>query len=169
MSNEDHNDIHHSPAAHGEPVFCRPVGYDDPLELYIVRLEALLGPEYGFSTRALALLLLQGDEEMIKLVEERQPQNKDEILTILHEARRRYTHPISYIIGIRRQREAGRIIQAVMHVKTEKPLSLREKTSRLLMNPMIGGPVLLVVLYYGLYKFVGSFGAGVLVDFLLGC
>ncbi|MDD5595307.1 MAG: nucleoside recognition domain-containing protein, partial [Candidatus Omnitrophica bacterium] len=32
--------------------------------------------------------------------------------------------------------------------------------------PFIGGPLLLFVLYYGLYKFVGVFGAGVLVDFL---
>ena len=34
------------------------------------------------------------------------------------------------------------------------------------MDPLIGGPILLAVLYYGLYKFVGGFGAGVLVDFL---
>ena len=35
-----------------------------------------------------------------------------------------------------------------------------------MMNPLTGAPILLFVLYYGLYKFVGSFGSGFLVDFL---
>lgn len=34
------------------------------------------------------------------------------------------------------------------------------------MNPFTGAPLLLLVLYYGLYKFVGVFGAGVVVNFL---
>jgi ferrous iron transport protein B len=34
------------------------------------------------------------------------------------------------------------------------------------MNPITGIPILLFVLYWGLYKFVGEFGAGTLVDFL---
>ena len=34
------------------------------------------------------------------------------------------------------------------------------------MNPITGIPILLLVLYWGLYKFVGELGAGTLVDFL---
>jgi ferrous iron transport protein B len=34
------------------------------------------------------------------------------------------------------------------------------------MNPITGIPILLLVLYFGLYKFVGEFGAGTIVDFL---
>jgi len=36
------------------------------------------------------------------------------------------------------------------------------------MNPLTGLPILLLVLYWGLYKFVGKFGAGTVVDFLEG-
>jgi ferrous iron transport protein B len=35
-----------------------------------------------------------------------------------------------------------------------------------MMNPWTGIPLLLLVLYFGLYKFVGGFGAGTVVDFL---
>jgi len=36
------------------------------------------------------------------------------------------------------------------------------------MNPWTGFPLLLAVLYFGLFKFVGGFGAGTIVDFLEG-
>jgi len=36
------------------------------------------------------------------------------------------------------------------------------------MNPITGVPLLLIVVYFGLYRFVGGFGAGTLVDFLEG-
>jgi ferrous iron transport protein B len=37
-----------------------------------------------------------------------------------------------------------------------------------MMNPVTGIPILLVVLYFGLYQFVGVLGAGTLVDFIEG-
>lgn len=45
-------------------------------------------------------------------------------------------------------------------------MGLQERLSRIMMNPWTGAPILLFILYYGLYKFVGTFGAGFLVDFL---
>lgn len=41
-----------------------------------------------------------------------------------------------------------------------------ETLSRLTMNPFTGFPILFFVLYWGLYQFVGVFGAGTVVDFL---
>ncbi len=166
MLNNEDKKAGHPAATRAEDVLSPAVGYDDPIELYIARLDALLEPGYGIPGRALALLLLQGDQELIKLVEERQPGSRERIREVLDEALRHYAHPISYIIGVRRQQEASRIAHAVMHMEEERFLPLRERFSRLLMNPMIGAPVLLAILYYGLYKFVGTFGAGVLVDFL---
>ena len=43
---------------------------------------------------------------------------------------------------------------------------LGEKLSRLTMNPWTGLPLLALVLYFGLYQFVGVFGAGTCVGFL---
>jgi hypothetical protein len=43
---------------------------------------------------------------------------------------------------------------------------MAEKISTILLNPLSGWPVLLLVLYFGFYQFVGRFGAGTLVDLL---
>ncbi len=43
-----------------------------------------------------------------------------------------------------------------------------ERLSNWMMNPWTGIPLLLMVLYLGLYQFVGGFGAGTIVDFLEG-
>jgi ferrous iron transport protein B len=43
-----------------------------------------------------------------------------------------------------------------------------DRLSNWMMNPWTGIPLLLLVLYLGLYQFVGGFGAGTLVDFLEG-
>jgi ferrous iron transport protein B len=45
---------------------------------------------------------------------------------------------------------------------------LQDRLDRLLLNPWTGFPVLGVVLYLGLYQFVGVFGGGTLVGFLEG-
>ena len=42
----------------------------------------------------------------------------------------------------------------------------REKADRLLLNPWTGFPILGVIVYLGLYEFVGVFGGGTLVNFL---
>jgi len=49
----------------------------------------------------------------------------------------------------------------------QKPV-FGERLSALTMNPITGVPLVLIVLYFGLFKFVGGFGAGTLVDFLEG-
>lgn len=146
--------------------FPRKIGYDDPLEIYLSKLEALLLSDYKISKRSLSLLLLQEDEEILATVTEKEKDRVKEILNIIQEAKSHYSHPLSYIISIRRQKEASRIANALMSFKPGHRPTFRELLSKIMMHPFTGGPILLVVLYYGLYKFVGSFGAGVLVDFL---
>jgi ferrous iron transport protein B len=51
---------------------------------------------------------------------------------------------------------------------TEFKITAKERLSRLMMNPITGIPILGLVLYFGLYQFVGVFGAQTLVDFLEG-
>ena len=41
--------------------------------------------------------------------------------------------------------------------------------SLLTMNPLTGVPLLLLVLYFGLYQFVGGFGAGTIVAVRIPC
>ncbi len=146
--------------------FAKRIGYDDPLEIYLSRIESLLAGEYKISKRAICLLLLQEDRDILALVKDKESNTWDEIAKIIAEAKAHYHHPIAYIIGVRRQKEAGRISNVVSTIHTADKLSINERLSRAMMNPFIGTRLLLIVLYYGLYKFVGNFGAGVLVDFL---
>lgn len=145
----------------------RDIGYSDTLEVYLSKITELLKAQgYQISKRSLALLILQGDEEMTEMVKAKEGENFHLIKAVVEEAKNNYSHPLNYIISLRRQNEASRIVQGVMSSKEGRLISLRERFSRLMMSPLTGGPILLFVLYYGLYKFVGTFGAGFLVDFL---
>ena len=146
--------------------FPKRIGYDDPLEIYLSRLNSQLLSDYKISKRSVSLLLLQEDKEILDMVRDKERQGCDEILNIIQEAKAHYSEALTYIISLCRQKEATLIANAVMSFKGAHKLTLRERLSRIMMNPFAGGPILLLVLYYGLYKFVGTFGAGVLVDFL---
>jgi ferrous iron transport protein B len=146
--------------------FAKRIGYDDPLEMYVSKIKSLLSADYKITKRATALFLLQEDKAVSAVVQEKEGKRFEEILNIIREAKSRYRHPLSYIISLRRQKEASRIVAGVMSINKAGRASFKEWISKVLMNPFVGGPILLAVLYYGLYKFVGTFGAGVLVDLL---
>jgi ferrous iron transport protein B len=146
--------------------FPKKIGYDDPLEIYISSLESLLLSGYKISKRSVAILLLQEDEEMMKAAEEREKGNWAAIFEIIAQAKAHYPQPLNYIISQRRQEESSRIVNKVMSFPAGRKTTLKERLSKIMMNPLTGAPILLFVLYYGLYKFVGTFGAGVMVNFL---
>lgn len=142
------------------------VGPDDPLEICLSKFADLISGDYKISKRSIALLLLQEDSQILELIKDKEKDSFDEILKIIQEAKAHYSHPLSYIIGLRLQKEASQICSEVMNFSHAPQGFLKDFISKVMMNPFTGGPILLFVLYYGLYKFVGSFGAGVLVDFL---
>jgi ferrous iron transport protein B len=67
-----------------------------------------------------------------------------------------------------RQRLAGAVLAQVVRQRPQEGLPWRERLSLALINPWTGLPALVLILYLGIYKLVGGFGAGVLVDFLEG-
>lgn len=146
--------------------FPKKIGYDDPLEIYLSRLESLLLSDYKISKRSIAILLLEEDEAIMEMVKEREKEGYAAVFEIIRQAKTHYSQPLGYIISQCRQKESSRIANKVMNFKPGRKITLKERLSKIMMYPLTGGPILLVVLYYGLYKFVGSFGAGVLVDFL---
>jgi len=140
-----------------------PVEYS--IEIAVEKIESLLGSDYSISKRAIALLLLQDDEEIKQLVKIKESDIFAQIEGIIKETKARYTAPISYELALTRYSQAKEIANKVVKIKKDKT-SFREHLSRLMMNPLTGLPILFMVLYLGLYKFVGNFGAGVVVDFL---
>jgi len=140
--------------------------YDELLESALATIGDLLRGDYGVSKRTIGLLLLQGDPEIEHRVREREGSDYKLIHKIVSEARANYSQPLSYIIALRWQQEVKRILSTVVTSKEKLDAGFAERLSRLMMNPVTGVPILLVVLYFGLYQFVGVFGAQTLVDFI---
>lgn len=149
----------------------RKTEHDGPIEhsmeIAVEKIERLLEDKYTLSPRAVALLLLQEDQEIRGLVKERQPGIVKDIEEITEALKPRYLHPVEYEIALRRKEEVDHIISKVVKVR-EGRKEFAEKVSRLMMNPFTGLPLLVLILYFGLYKFVGDFGAGTVVGFIEG-
>ncbi len=140
--------------------------YDEFLESALSRIGNLLRGNYGVSKRTVGLLLLQGDLQVERQVRKQEASGYASIQGIVAEARANYDQPLSYIIALRRQQEAKRILSTVVTTREKPGTGFAERLSRVMMNPVTGVPVLLVVLYFGLYQFVGVFGAQTLVDYI---
>ncbi|MHC4787841.1 MAG: FeoB small GTPase domain-containing protein, partial [Planctomycetota bacterium] len=136
------------------------------IEEVVGRIERLLGGDYGVSRRCLALLLLQDDREVHALVSAREPDTYEQVRAEVEAAREGAGRPIDYLLALERRRWAVEAASAAVSQDREAGPAFRERLSRLLVHPLSGVPVLLLVLYFGLYKLVGEFGAGTVVDFL---
>jgi ferrous iron transport protein B len=142
------------------------VEYEDRIENAIKRIEEQMMCDYTLSKRAMALFLLQGDSEVTEFVKEKEKENFSKIESIVSNTIRRYSMPIRYMITMKRYSFAGKIVETVFSQRTETKVDLREKLSRAMMRPLTGIPILVFVLYVGMYQFVGNFGAQILVGFL---
>jgi len=142
------------------------VVYNPEIEKIILKIEHLLSNKYSLTKRATALLLLQGDREIHELVAKRDTANYNRIKQIVAGLQASCQEPLNFVIGKQRQDRASQLCRQVMTAQPQHHLGWGERISRLTMQPLTGIPVLLLVLYFGLYQFVGVFGAGTLVDYL---
>ncbi len=142
----------------------RIITYDESIESAINRIEGILEGEYRIAKRMIALLLLQNDPE-IKAMVEKGAENSAAIEKIVEETRKKFRQPLHYIITLARQQVINKILHAAITTDLPQGIGMRERLSRLMMHPLSGILILLVVIY-GLYEFVGVLGAQVLVDFL---
>ena len=107
--------------------FAKSIGYDDPLKIYLSKIEELLLGDYFISKRSVALLLLQRDEEVFGIVAKKENERLADIKKIISEAEHHYSHPLTYIISLRRQKEASRLANSVMSIREGHKISLRDK------------------------------------------
>ncbi|MFH1141165.1 MAG: ferrous iron transporter B [Chloroflexota bacterium] len=129
-------------------------------------MEGRLRGGYHLSKRAMALLLLQGDSDVESRVRHQEGDGYAAIQEIVSRTRARYSQPLDYVVALRRQREAERILARAVVQGANRRRGFADVLSRVMTNPWTGIPLLLVVLYFGLYQFVGVFGAGIVVNFL---
>ena len=125
-------------------------------------------PDTTFSHRATALLALQEDKDVLRLLSTHGSDRAQNVFSVLNRLKKGLEHPVGYYLTLSRQRRSEQILEGVI---TEGEVSGGQAGTRLdslLVSPWTGIPILLLVLYFGFYRFVGGFGAGTVVDFLEG-
>jgi len=140
------------------------VEYPPLIEEYIEKLSPLL-PEAYILKRSVALMVLSGDESLREwLVANVSADVIKEIEALRDECQSKTGEAVSSLINQRRYALAGEISSKIIKNIAPEGGTFLSFLGRISMHPVWGIPLLLVVLF-GLYEFVGIFGAGTLVNF----
>jgi len=142
--------------------------YDPELEEDLAEIMQLLTGSYTLSKKSMALLLLQADSEVAELVEKTEGEGYRALEACVRDKRFKHRDSFHLDLSLERKQIVQRVLADAFRVPAVRPVTLSERLSRLCLRPVTGIPLLVVVLYFGLYKFVGEFGAGTLVDLLEG-
>ncbi|MCE5194963.1 MAG: ferrous iron transport protein B [Nitrospiraceae bacterium] len=141
------------------------IKYDSIVEEYTEKISACL-PESNISKKAVALMILAGDGSLKDWLVTNIAAEKIKKIEILRdECQLKVKEPISILITQRRLEIAEEITEKVLKRIPYNANNTASFLGRISMHPVWGIPVLLAVLF-GLYEFVGVFGAGTLVSFL---
>jgi ferrous iron transport protein B len=143
------------------------IEYGSGIEAAIARMEGLLPPRTPIGKRALAIMLLCGDDSLAPWLAENVPdariremndvrnrlaeETREEIVSLVNRAR------LSWIDRL--------LIELGVEVSTPSSRKVAQAFGRYSMDPVYGIPILFAILALA-YGFVGVFGAGILVDFL---
>jgi len=140
--------------------------YSRLLEHDIALVTEHMSGSYIMWPNALALLLLQQDEEVTALFKE---WDRDGYAALAENVRQiTFERRESFHLDLSLERKdiVRRLIKDVLVAPEKRVITIGERLSTLSVRPLTGVPLLLIVLYFGLYKFVGEFGAGTVVDLL---
>ncbi|APG27137.1 ferrous iron transport protein B [Syntrophotalea acetylenivorans] len=140
--------------------------YGDVIDGALNALAPILPSGHGLSQRALALLLIQGDAAIAEEERNLEGNSTDFLDATLAEMEENLEEPASYAVPMMLHQSAVSICKKAFAPPAHKGKSFANRLSGWTMRPLTGVPILLLVLYFGLYKFVGEFGAGTIVDFL---
>lgn len=134
----------------------------------VARVQERLTATYGVDARAVATLLLQGDPGAVGLVAAREPDGGAAAMEAVRAATAGLGGPAVYRVAFERQHVARELLEDVLWQTQPPRRHFSDRLGRALSRPLTGVPILLAVLWLGLYQFVGVFGAGTLVDLIEG-
>ena len=137
------------------------IKYQEYIEQNIIKISQFLHNKYPIAKRAIALLAMSGDAFIIKLISNEN--SFKEICEIL-----KGIPPLKARLDIENTRftYSTKLIKEHLLVKTKGEEKLTRFIDNITLNPITGLLFALLILYIGLYKFVGQFGASFLVDLL---
>jgi len=143
------------------------ITYAPSIETALRQIEALVGAPTALPARTTALLLLQRDTELLEIARTRiSPEVAAQVEEITRETQAQFAQSLTIGIALRRQEVVNALVEQVMQTPAVLPSTRLEWLSRLLMHPLAGLPVVALVLYFGIYQFVGVFGGGTVVNLL---
>lgn len=146
---------------------CVDISYGDRIESAIAQMEALLPPSVPVGKRALALMLLCGDDSLSPWLAE---SVRGERIREMNAVRNRLVEEIGSDVAYRVNQIRLQWIDSLLDGNGNEPSAPRgtdwpQAFGRYAMDPLYGVPILLAVLFMA-YEFVGVFGAKFLVDLL---
>lgn len=136
--------------------------FSSEIESLISQVCKLLRKEYPVSKRSIAALVVQNDQDILNMIK---PEgNFGKIKDLISNGA---VQNITYKLSQERQEMAHEIVTEHLVLEEQKRRGRwKETLSRVMVHPVWGMPILAAVLWFGLYKFVGEFGAGTMVDFI---
>lgn len=145
------------------------ISYGEKIESAVTRMEALIPFSAPLGKRALALMLLCGDDSLTQWLAEN---IRSESIREMNEIRNRVVEDVGEDIAYRVNQIRLRWIDSILEGLWNEPQEARGRNwpqvfGRYAMDPLFGVPILLAVLFLA-YEFVGVFGAKILVDMLEG-
>ncbi len=139
--------------------------YEPEFEEGIGEIEKLL-PEEQNGKRALALMLLAGDESLRGWLHARlSEKDVQKIEEVCQHLERQHREPLGFLINQKRLQTVDHLLEGIFQKERSRRGSATLTLGSLTTHPLGGIPILLCVLYL-MYKFVGDFGAGMGVDFM---
>ena len=140
------------------------IKYHPVIEGYLEQISKLL-PSTSISKRSLSIMILCEDESLKDWLKGNLKEDTlSKIEKLTNECKLKVNDPISYLVSKARIEKSEEITSAVVMKIGEGKNRILQSIGRLSMHPVYGIPLLLLILY-GIYQFVGVFGAGTLVDF----
>jgi ferrous iron transport protein B len=125
-----------------------------------------LAGKYRASRTAIGALALQGDAEVEALVARTEPDGGVGATATRDRLAAGFGAPAAYRVAAERQRAAAGLLGGVVTRHATPNHRWAEALGRALSRPLFGIPALLLVLYLGLYQFVGVLGGGTVVDWI---
>ena len=150
------------------PMQSEPILHYNPrIQSALQDLERQMQGTYALSRRAVALLLLQGDEEIRREIQTHEEERAGILLEHARQFQEASSQPLVLEIARQYRLKAQHLLQPVLAFPKNKPVSTRTRLSDWMIQPLTGLPILIIVLFL-LYQFVGVLGAQVLVGWMEG-
>ncbi len=141
------------------------VDYGPVLEEYASKIAGLL-PKSGISRRSVSLMVLAGDESLKRWLKDNMDDASIAALDAFREeCVQKLGKSAGLVINEARLKKASQLVSVFMKKAPEEENRLMNFIAKISTHPVWGIPVLFAVLY-GIYEFVGVFGAGVMVNFM---